>query len=148
MEIQFPNRMATFLSWSAAASHLVSVKLTPCCTRSFISNLNCTLLYASSRSTAMAKVCSFLWNLDTFSQVFFLLYVLLDLGESMFLLSKSRASFLSTIRSISFPVVFCMVTIRYPFSLIWSFPGLGLAWGNYETSPQEPVLLRSFLYTV
>ena len=29
VEIQFPSRMATFLSWSAAASHLVSVKLTP-----------------------------------------------------------------------------------------------------------------------
>ena len=28
------------------------------------------------------------------------------------------------------------------------FPVLGLAWGNYETNPWEPVLLRSFLHTV
>ena len=28
-EIQFPGRMATYLSWSGAASHLVSVDLTP-----------------------------------------------------------------------------------------------------------------------
>ena len=59
---QFPSRMATFLSWRAAASHLVSVKLTPHCTRSSISSLNCTLLHASSRLTSAAKVCSFFWN--------------------------------------------------------------------------------------
>ena len=62
VEIQFPSRMATFLSLSAAASHLVDVKLAPHCTRSSTSSLNCSLMYASSRSTAMARVCSFLWN--------------------------------------------------------------------------------------
>ena len=46
-------------------------------------------------------------------------------GGSTFLLSKSRASFLTTIRSIRLPVVFCIVRIRYSFSLLWSFPGFG-----------------------
>ena len=47
-------------------------------------------------------------------------------GGSMCLVSRSRASFLATIRSISFPVVFCIVRIRYPFSLLWSLFGFGI----------------------
>ena len=39
--------------------------------------------------------------------------------------SRSWSSFLAMIRSISFPVVFCIERIRYPLSLLWSFPGLG-----------------------
>ena len=69
MEIQFPSRTATSLSWSAAASHLARVNLTPFCTRSSISSLNCTLLYASSRSTATTRVCFFL--LESFVDIVF-----------------------------------------------------------------------------
>ena len=124
VEIQFPSRMATFLSWSAAASHLVRVKLAPCCTRSSIGSLNCTLLYSSVRSTATVRASSFLWNpsktsnanLAEFSQVFFPPLYPPWFGVSTFLLSKSCASFLATISSISFPVVFCIVMIQYPFS--------------------------------
>ena len=71
---------------------------------------------------------------------FFLFCILPGLGGSTFLLSKFLASFLATIRSISFPVVFCIVGIRYRFSLLWSH--------SYVTNPQEPVLLRRFLRTV
>ena len=45
--------------------------------------------------------------------------------ESTFLLSKSCASFLGTIRSTSFPVVFCIVRIRHQFAMF--FPVLELA---------------------
>ena len=48
--------MENFLSWSAAANYLVSVKLTPYLTWNSISSLNCTLLYASGRPTATARV--------------------------------------------------------------------------------------------
>ena len=96
------------------------------CSRSSISNLNCTLLYASSRSTAMARVCSFLWNtsqtsyanLAAFSPVVCLALHRPWFVLSTFFLSKSGASFLATTRSISFPVAFFIVRIRYPFSLL------------------------------
>ena len=39
-------------------------------------------------------------------------------GGSTFLLSKPWASFLATIHPISFPVLFCIVRIRYPFSFM------------------------------
>ena len=109
MEIQFPSRNANFLSWSAAESHLLSVKFTQYYTRSSISSSNCTLLYASSRSSA----CS---NLAAFAPIDFSCSVPW-FRRSIFLLSRSRTSFLATIRPISFPLVFCIVRIRYPFCL-------------------------------
>ena len=62
VEIHFASRIVAFLSWSAAASHPLNVKLTPYCTGGPICSLNCTVLYASSRSTAVARVGSFLKN--------------------------------------------------------------------------------------
>ena len=61
-----------------------------------ISSLNCTLLYASSRSTATARVCYF-WNpsqtsylnLAAFSQVVFPARYPPWFGDSAFLLSRS-----------------------------------------------------------
>ena len=47
-------------------------------------------------------------------------------GGSTCLLSQSWARFLATIRSMSFPVVFCIVMMRYPFSLLGSFPSVGI----------------------
>ena len=58
-----------------------------------------------------------------FSQVVFPALYPPSFGRSTFLLSTSWASFLATIHSISFPIVFCIVRIRYRFSLLWSFPG-------------------------
>ena len=72
---------------------------------------------------------------------FFLLCTLLGLGESRFILSRSLASFLVTIRAISFPVVFCIVRIRYPFRLLWPLLDIGAG----MTSPRKLVLLQSFL---
>ena len=57
-EILFPSSLATFLSLSVAVSRLVSVRLTPYCTRNSTCSLNYMLLYASSRSTATAFVPS------------------------------------------------------------------------------------------
>ena len=36
------------------------------------------------------------------------------------------ASFLAVMRSMSFPMVFCIERIWYPFSWLWSFPGFGI----------------------
>ena len=130
MDIQFPSCMATFLSWRAAGSHLVSVKLTPYCRRSSMSSLNCTLLYVSSRSIAVASLFlpleSFVNIICESGCMFFAALCLPWFGRSSFLLSRSWASFLATICSISFPVVFCIVRIWYPFSLLWSLPSLGI----------------------
>ena len=57
----FACRIATFFSWNAAANHLVNINLIQSCTKSSISSLNCSHQYVSSRPTATARVCSFLW---------------------------------------------------------------------------------------
>ena len=129
VEIQFRSRMATFLFLSAAVSHLMSVKLMLYCTefhQQFELPLCCMHLPDRPRKQSL-----FL-HLESFRLHFpfgFLLCTLLGLVEVRFLLSRSGASFLTTIRSIVFPAVFCIARIWYLFGLLWSLPSLGIGLG-------------------
>ena len=131
------------------------VSKTPYCTRSSISSLNCTLLYASSRSTITARVCSSgilrrhrmrIW--PSFHRWFFLLGVLLGLGALRFsFLSPEQTSWPQSIPSV-FPWCFALWGYGIRSVCHGPFPVWGLAWGYCVTNPREPALLRSFLRTV
>ena len=134
--------MATLISWSAAANHFVSVKMfhqhfkLHSVVRIFQidSHSKSLLLPLESFIDIICKYgCAFPGAFSALYPSWF--------GGSMFLLSKSWASFLATIRSISFPVVFCIVRIWCQCSLIWTFPRfeIGLRQVCHQSSGMCPV---------
>ena len=126
-ELQFPSCINTVLSRSAPATYQVSVRLTPYCTSRSISSLNgleidcpshCFFFPLESFVHVICKwscifPCALYWSEPSW------------FAGSISLSSRSLASFLATMRSMSFPAVFCIVRMRYPFSLWWSFPSFG-----------------------
>ena len=65
--------------------------------------------------------------------------------RSMFLLLRSRASFLATILSIGLPLVFCTTRIQFWLSLQWSLSGFG---SGFIQISGRPVFNGLSLYNV
>ena len=107
------------------AKYLVSVRLTPHCTKSFISSLNCSF-QIDRHSQSLFLSPEFFVDVVCESGFVFLLCVLLCLREvHFFFLSPEQASWPQSAPP-AFPWCFCLVRIRYPFSLLWSFLSLGI----------------------
>ena len=140
--------MAIFLSRSAAASHLVSIKLTPYCMSAYRS-LNCTYLPDRSLRSEFVRSSGILRRHRMSGCVFpkWLLYPIW-FGGSTFLLSRFWARYWPR----SFPLVFPWCSALRGYGVHSTCYGLcpvwGLTWGKYVTNFREPVLLQSFLRTV
>ena len=111
-----------------AASHLVSIKLMSYFTRSSISSLKCTLLYASSRSTVTEFVPSSGILRRHRMRIWLRFPMCFSYSVSSLLWGKNVSSFLvlsklpghNPFHQLSRGVLHC----ECPFSLLWSYPGL------------------------